>query len=122
MKNHKALLTISFAALLITSQAWAGDRDRGRYENNYRDHGRVERHYEYREHGSRFAPGRRYSDHSQHHYYAERHKPRYYSGHYYRGHHYHSRHCGHDYGRHHGSHDAYKWLAGGVLLSEIIHH
>ena len=146
MKKNKALLTISITTLLLSSQVWAGDRDRGsrdRHENNYRDHSRIEQHHrggdrhrsyrteqhrssprhgKYRGHGSRFAPGKHHSGHSRQHYYRNHHKPRYYSGHYYRGRDYGSRHHGRHYSRHHDGRDAYKWLVGGILLNEVIHH
>lgn len=144
MKKNKALLTISIMTLLLASQAWAGDRGRDRHENKYRDHSRVEHHNrdgdrhrsykkeqrhrfnhkyrEYGQHGSRFAPGKHHSGHSRQHYYRYHHKPRYYSGHYYRGRDYGSRHHHRHYSRHHDGHDIYKWLVGGILLNEAIHH
>ena len=123
MKKNSMLFVIGIVSILLTSTALAGDRSRSHYQSYDKHHHSSScGHSEYRERVSRYSPsvnrfarsnnyddGRHIHNHGKH---------------VHKSHKYH-RNYRHDYRNrhdHHDNHDAVKWLAGGILLSEVIHY
>lgn len=140
--NHIALIPL--LALILALPVWAGDRDRDR---NHSDHGkqyRSDRYYDdrhfnkHRRHDSRdyrlerrhhrYHGDRHYRSHRSHNRYRRYHNYHDYKRPYHGGHKYNHGNHRHDHGRRHhryyhsGPDDAYKWIVGGILLNEVIHH
>ncbi|MGK0442639.1 MAG: hypothetical protein ACJA0N_002454 [Pseudohongiellaceae bacterium] len=116
--------TTLIAALLITMGLAAPVQAERSHRDGYDKQDRHERHERNNRDKKFDRHDRRHIKHAYEYHKAKYYKRRHAQHHYYRGRHAGINHRGYSINNHHyyRDHDGYKWLAGALVLREVIHH